>query len=362
MADWREFLYNIYFNVKQPGAFAGPNKLHTILTQNGYVVKIDEIKKWLQKHDAYTLFKPIKYRFKRNRIVTTGLDYMWDADLAEVGNIAEHNDGYRYLLVAIDVFSRYLWIEPVKTKQQNEIKSAFERIFAKTNRRPQRLRTDKGKEFINKTVRTYLTRLQIKAFTTKNETKANYAERVIRTVKTLLYRYFHQNQTYRYVEVLQDLVYNYNNRPHSSLGTKSPAQIDKNNEAIVWKRMYIDSTKRARKRPYKYKLGDKVRISHLKYQFQRDFHQKWTEEFFKVYHRTRKGINNMYLIKDMLNEQIDGSFYENELQRIDKEDDPVLRIEKVIKRRKKGKEILVKYMGWPPKFNAWISAENVQKY
>lgn len=362
MADWKEFLHDIYFNIKQPGAFAGPNKLHNVLVQNGYLVKIDEIKKWLQQHDAYTLFKPVKYRFKRNRIVTTGLDYMWDADLADVSNIAEHNDGYRYLLVVIDVFSRYLWVEPVKTKQQSEMVAAFERIFTKTNRRPQRLRTDKGTEFKNRKVRSMLNGLQVKAFSTKNETKANYAERVIRTIKTLLYRYFHQNQSYRYVEVLQDLVYNYNNRPHSSLGTKSPAQIDKNNEAKVWKRMYIDTAKQGKKRPFRFKFGDKVRISHLKYQFQRDFHQKWTEEFFKVYGRARKSSRNMYLIKDLMNERIDGYFYENELQKIDKEDDPVLRIEQVIRKRKRGKEILVKYMGWPEKFNAWINAENVQKY
>ena len=54
-------------------------------------------------------------------------------------------------------------------------------------------------------------------------------------------------------------------------------------------------------------------------------------------------------------------FYENELQKIEKEENPVFRIEKVIRRRKKGKEILVKYMGWPNKFNSWINAENVEE-
>ena len=190
MSTWQEFLSNLYFQIEKPGAYAGPGKIMEILKQNGFSVSINHIQNWLKQHDAYTLFKPVKYRFKRNRIVTTGLDYMWDADLADVSNLKEHNDGYSYLLIVIDVFSRYLWVQPVKSKNQKDMKEAFKTIFSNTRRKPARLRTDKGKEFISKHVQEYLKSLKIKSFTTKNETKANYAERVIRTLKTLLYRYF----------------------------------------------------------------------------------------------------------------------------------------------------------------------------
>ena len=359
MSTWQEFLSNLYFQIKKPGAYAGPGKIKEILKQNGFSVSINNVRNWLKHHDAYTLFKPVKYRFKRNRIVTTGLDYMWDADLADVGNLKEHNDGYSYLLIVIDVFSRYLWVQPVKTKNQKDMKEAFKVIFSNTTRKPARLRTDKGKEFISKHVQEYLKSLKIKSFTTKNETKANYAERVIRTLKTLLYRYFHHKQTYYYLDVLQDLVNNYNSRPHSSLNSLSPKQINKQNEAIVWKKMYINTAKRITKRPFTIKIGDKVRISHLKYTFQRDYQQKWTEEFFIVYQRLRRGSKNLYKIKDTLDEEIDGYFYENELQKIFKEDDPILRIEKVIRRRKN--QVLVKWMGWPSKFNSWVAQDSIQR-
>ena len=362
MNDWKNFLDRIYFQVNEPGSFSGAKKLQVILKQNGFNVRYDDVRDWLQSHDSYTLFKPTRYRFKRNRIVTTGLDYMWDSDLADMSNIKEHNDGFSYLLVVIDIFSRYLWLKPIKTKHGTEVKNAFEDIFNETSRRPARLRTDKGKEFLNRKVQQYMKTLDIKHFNTKNETKANYAERVIRTIKTLLYRYFHKKQSYRYIEILQDLVDNYNHRPHSSLENLSPSQINKENEAVVWKRMYIDTAKKSRRKAYKFKVNDKVRISHLKYQFQRDYHQKWTEEYFKIYHRIRRASKNMYHLRDLLDEDIDGYFYENELQKINKEDDQVFRIEKVIRKRKKGKEILVKYMGWPDKFNAWINAENVQRF
>ena len=69
----------------------------------------------------------------------------------------------------------------------------------------------------------------------------------------------------------------------------------------------------------------------------------------------------MYSIKDILNEDIDGWFYENELQKIYKNEDSIFRIEKVLKRRKNGQEIFVKWMGWPTKFNTWINAESIHK-
>ena len=119
--------------------------------------------------------------------------------------------------------------------------SLFKALLHNTTRRPQVLRTDNGKEFVNQSVRRLFNEAGVKHFTTKNETKANYAERVIRTLKGLVYRYCVHNQTYTYDTVLQDLVQNYNHRPHSSLKGRAPADINRANEAIVWKEMYVDT-------------------------------------------------------------------------------------------------------------------------
>ena len=127
----------------------------------------------------------------------------------------------------------------------------------------------------------------IHAYTTKNETKANYAERVIRTLKGLMYRYFIHYQTYKYLHILQDLVSNYNHRPHKTLKGLSPLSINKDNEAKVWKHMYIDTLKlgKTKRKKFRFNLKDQVRISHLKYVFQRDYQQKWTEEVFVITNR-----------------------------------------------------------------------------
>ena len=362
MADWKLILQTIYFNPNETGAFAGPQKVKQILKQKGYSVPMKEIKQWLQDQDAYSLLRQVKYRFRRQRIVTSGLDDMWDADLADVSNLHQHNPPYKYWLIVIDVFSRFLWLIPVPTKHHTHMVQAFKNLFKSTKRRPKKLRTDKGTEFTNRAVRKLLESEGIYAYTTKNETKANYAERVIRTMKGLLYRYFLHRQTYQYIDVIEKLVQNYNSRPHRSLKGLSPSEITKDNEAKVWKCMYVDTSKRNTKIKYQFKVNDKVRISHLKYTFQRDFHQKWTEELFIVTRRIRRSGHKFYCLKDYADEDIDGYFYETELQKVRKPSDMVLKVEKVLKQRTRQgqKEYLVKYVGWPQKFNAWVKSDNMQ--
>ena len=367
MEDWKTFLNEIYFNPRHPGAYAGPTKLKLILKKNNFHVSIKSIKEWLLDQDAYSLLRQVKYKFKRPRIITTGIDDLWDADLADVSNISQHNDNIRFWLVVIDVFSRKTWVIPVLSKHHTHMVQALQQLFENTERRPKHLRTDKGTEFTNRAVKKLFMDVSVHHYTTRNETKANYAERVIRTLKGLMYRYFLDRQTYRYTDVLADLVSNYNQRPHRSLKGLAPNEITKGNEARIWKKMYVDSINmhKRKQRRYRYKIGDQVRISHLKYTFQRDYQQKWTEEIFRVRRRLHKQGFNLYELKDLMDELIDGYFYEQELQRVPKNvDSAVFRVEKVIRNRQRQgqREILVKWMGWPTKFNSWVKQADVQRY
>lgn len=364
MADWKDHLSTIYYNPGYPGAFGGPNKIYKTLQNDKKSTTHHNVRKWLQDQDAYSLMQPTKYKFKRQRVITRGIDDMWDIDLAEVGNIAEHNNEYKYLLVVIDVFSKYLWVQPMKNKTHTSVIEAFKKIFEETDRRPRTLRSDKGTEFKNRWVKAFLKNEGIHPYTTKNETKANYAERVIRTLKGLMQRYFLHNQTFKYTDVLQALVYNYNHRPHSTLNGLAPSSINKKNESKLWKYMYIDKLKlsKRKKKGYKLKVGDQVRISHNKYTFQRDYHQKWTQEVFTIVYRFRKQGLNLYKLKDFLEEDIDGYFYDQELQKVSKDNQSIYKIEQVLKRRKRRgqSELFIKWLGWPKKFNSWISEKDIQ--
>ena len=367
--DWKEYLESKYFDTTNPISFSGPTKVHIDLKRRGYNVGLHKIKRWLQDQDAYSLQRPLRHKFKRNRVISQGIDYQWDCDLADVSNLQKYNPNIKYLLIAIDVFSRYLWVEALKDKKSKTVIEGFGKIFS-NGRKPKWIRADHGGEFNNRWLKQYLESEDVGIFYTYNQTKAGYAERIIRSLKTVMFRYFTHFQTYQYADKLQDFVKDYNHRPHRSLNGKLPADITKENEDMVWKDLYMDtlkpSTKPATKRKpvkkFQFKRGDLVRISHLRKVFDRDYQEKWTEEIFKVWSRKlRQGIP-VYTIVDFDNDHIKGTFYEKELQRVRKDENSLWRVEKILKRRTRNgrQEAFVKWMGWPKKFNSWILERNLE--
>ena len=367
MVSWRNYLNTIYFNPSHPGSYAGPTKLYQVVkNERKHSITFKEIQEWLQDQDAYSLQKPLKYKFRRNRVVSRGLDYLWDMDLADVSNLQKENNGIKFLLIVIDIFSRYLWVVPLLNKQHSTVISGLKMVFTQ-GRKPKWLRSDAGGEFQNRWMKAFLKKQNVGHFVTYNETKANYAERVIRTLKVLMYRYFTHKQTYEYTSVLQNLVQNYNSRPHSSINNRHPVDINASNEATVWKEQYIDSInlktiKRTKK--YKFDIGNLVRLPHLKRPFQRDYQEKWSEEVFVIKtRRFRSGIP-IYKVEDFSNDSVQGTFYEHELQRVNKNKDDLWRVDDVIKKRKrKGKEEwFVSFIGWPKKFNMWLPKDNIIAY
>ena len=95
---------------------------------------------------------------------------------------AKYNDGYRYIFVVIDVFSKYLWLRKLKDKKGESVANAFETIF-KEGRKPYKIRTDKGQAFRARAVQSVFTEAGIKHFYAQYEVKASVAEQVIKTIK-----------------------------------------------------------------------------------------------------------------------------------------------------------------------------------
>lgn len=198
-------------------------------------------------------------------------------------------------------------------------------------------------------------------------------------MKNLMYRYFMKNRTYHFINILQDLVKSYNKRPHRSLVGNAPANVNKENADEIRLESYLSgktkldvnqsktlgrSKEKKRAKPFfKFKIGDDVRLSQLKHPFQRDYQQKWTEEFFKVNERYKRGQIPVYKLKDLAGDPIEGTSYESELQKVIKSEDVSYRVEKILKRRRHGKthEVYVKWEGWPKKFNSWIPESSLEK-
>jgi ribosomal protein L19 len=115
--------------------------------------------------------------------------------------------------------------------------------------------------------------------------------------------------------------------------------------------------KKDKKKTFRFKIGDKVRISHLRSLFQREYDQKWTGEVFTVTKRwSREGIY-VYELDDYGGDPVEGTFYEQELQTVTFDADQPFKIEKVLKTRGRGtnKEHYVKWLSWPNKYNSWIN-------
>jgi transposase InsO family protein len=194
----------------------------------------DQVKDWLRGEEAYTLHKPVRYRFPRNRVVVSGLDAQWDADLMEMTQ--QPDEGYNYVLVVTDILSHYTWTRPLKTKSGRDVSAGFESIFAE-GRVPRKLRTDRGTEFTSKTTQKTFREHGVEHFLTNNEVKANYAERVIRTLKLRLKRYETWKQTHKWREVMKDITKSYNDTYHRTI-KRAPSSVTKENQAEVWMVQY----------------------------------------------------------------------------------------------------------------------------
>ena len=106
-------LRQMYQKPDQPASFGGVNALHRALKGR---VKVKKIQKWLQTKDSYTLHKPLRHKFQRNRVIVGGLNEQFQSDLVDMQSLANYNDGYKYLLTCIDILSKYAWAIPLKDK------------------------------------------------------------------------------------------------------------------------------------------------------------------------------------------------------------------------------------------------------
>lgn len=346
-----------YFDVSEPGSYGGVQALYRLLREKNVKITLKQVREWLAEQDSYSLHKPVRRRFQRRRIYARTIDYLWQTDIVDMIHLAEYNDGYRYLLTVIDVFSKYAWVVPLKKKDAISVAAAVADIFAK-GRKPLKLMSDKGTEYTNNTLQRKLREERVQFFTSQNEDiKASVAERFNRTLKTKMWRYFTHRNTNRYIDVLQDFVHSYNHSYHRTIG-RTPASVKHEDVDEIRTRMYGDDAAAAPP-PSKLKVNDKVRISKTRRVFDKGYRANWTGEIFTVVEVIRT-TPTTYKIADYGGEIIEGSFYDYELQAVIKNDD-VYKIDKILRTRRKNgaKEYFVKWKDYPDKFNSWVGESDL---
>ena len=300
------------------------------------------------------LNKPVINKFPRKKIIVNHIDEIHSCDLVDMIKYSRVNRGYKYIFTNIDIFSKYAWSFPIKSKKISDIKPCFEKIFKE--RKPSYIWSDQESAFFSKEMLKFFEDNNVKIYHTYSNLKAVIIERFNRSLRELMMKSFVKNNNTVWYNILSELIKTYNNRYHRTIKMK-PIVVNKTNEKHIKNTVYnYDITN---KKP-KYKINDLVRISLKRRELfdKPTGNIKWSEELFKIYKINKSNVIS-YQIKDMNDEIIKGIFYEKELQLIKNTSDEYI-IEKILKT--KGNQMYVKWRGYSNNFNSWVNKYDVKKY
>ena len=262
-----------------------------------YSAKIAEFLRNNVNHSVHRRIS--KKKFPRRRIITQFPFQIFQADLIEYSSrdYSYLNNGYKFILVVIDCFSKMVYARPVKRKNADYMSDAFESIFSNFDQFPNSIITDRGLEFYNSKVQSVFTKYGINHYSTKTKTpwKASMAERVIRTLKSRLQKYFYKTKSKKWVHFLPDLIKNYNSTPHRTIGM-APDQVTVNNSDAIYKKQFKTVDFKVAPR---LEIGDKVRILEDKTLFEKGYTRNWSEKIYQVTRVIQKSGIVWYKVADL---------------------------------------------------------------
>ena len=300
------------------------------------------------------LNKGVINKFERKKVIVNHIDEIRSCDLVDMIKYSKINKNYKYIFTNIDIFSKYVWAFPIKSKKISDIKPCFQKIFKE--RKPKYIWSDQESSFFSKEMLKFFEDNNVKIYHTYSNLKAVVIERFNKSLRELMMKAFVKNNNTIWYNILPELIKIYNNRYHRTIKMR-PIDVNKTNEKHIKNTVYnYDITN---KKP-KYKINDLVRISLKRRELfdKPTGNIKWSEELFKIYKINKSNVIS-YQIKDMNDEIIKGIFYEKELQ-LTKNNTGEYIIEKILKT--KGNQMYVKWRGYSNNFNSWIDKNSVTKY
>jgi hypothetical protein len=351
-----------YNTVGHPIAFSGLQNIYK------HYQGILDIKNTLSEVENYTLHKEF-HKGQRNPSYSHFKRYRFEMDLVDVQSLSQYNDGVNYLLTCIDTFTRFAFVRLLTNKTGPVVLRAFKSVLKEAQTPPLILVVDRGTEFYNEGFRNFCENQQIRFYSPDSSIHGAYIERFNRTLQGIIYKYMTEFETQRYIDKTNDdgtktklmplFVKTYNNRIHRMIGM-SPQEAETNPlaEIDIQKKQSIYHSKIKSRQP-SFQIGDRVRISKIRGKFSRGYHERASQEIFKIHSIKKNMIIPMYVLSNYRGTEIlKGSFYEFELVKVTGD---VFRVEKVLRRRKiRGREqMFVKWKGFDDSFNSWITVENV---
>ena len=359
----KERVIRAYTTPGHPTAYSAPQRV-----ADHYGISRERAKEILEHVEGYTLHREYKQPRVYNPYYVRHRREQVQADLIDVSKIAARNDGVKFLLVLIDVFTKLVWVYPLRDKRGRTVRDALSRWLAHIGRPPPRkLMTDRGREFVNALVARLLASHRVEWQAADGTLKACIAERVNKTLQILIYKHLSERETLRYLDVLPQLVRTYNTRGHRTLQGMTPEEADRPaNEHLVqaiFHRAFEERARHRRRGRLPFRVGDTVRlkteagkVSSSRRAYAEQFHG----EYFRVARINRTLPIALYYLQSLdTGEHLRGGLYANELQR---QRGDVFRIERVLReRRRRGRrQLLVKWRYFGPQHNEWIDAASVR--
>ena len=285
---------------KGPASFGSSKRLKDFSK-----LPMTKVKMYLETKPSFTKYRAQRLNFPRLKVIVNDLNEIWSLDLAHVDKLAKYNRDVKYLLVAVDCLSRYLRVEPLKTKNATETAKAFRNMIK--HKQPQKVWVDDGTEFLG-AFKTLCNKRGIHLYSTFSEKKSAFAERNIRSLKNIIYRYLEEKWTYSYINNLDQFVKTINSRVNR-VTKLAPNKVTKKD---VPRLVSLTVETRRSQKPKLY-VGDFVRIVKKEKTFRKGYKQSFTDEIFEI-----AGIPTLnpptYSLIDSNKEIIQGKFYQPELQ------------------------------------------------
>lgn len=309
-------LHQLYYDTESPAHFANSKTLYYHARLLDPTIKFKNVTAFLEAQRVYTLHKqtPIR-KFQRNKVIATGLDTHWQADLCDMRALKASNNNNGYILTVVDVLSKYGFAECVVRKSSELVAEAFAKIVKRSKRCPWYLMVDKGSEFRGEFLRYVTKDLGIILHTANTPIiKAPNVERFNRIVKTRMWKIFSARKSRRYTKILQQIINGCNERFSRPIQMR-PSQVTYMNEEEVRQRLYGDQLY-MKTVQFKYKLGDRVRIVNTQKTFQKGYHARFSKKPYVITECLPRQPPVYRVRKEDSQQSLNRIFYHEELVKI----------------------------------------------
>ena len=271
-----------------------------------------KIVQFLRDYPSSGLFKQRRKKFKRRKVKSYYPNEILFLDTIHYRMYKNKNSGFSYILVCVDVFSKKAIGVAQKKIDEFETTLAVERILNQLDTPPKYFVTDLGTEFFNGSMKKLLSRYGIIHYSLRGQNKASIAERFIKTLKSKIERFFFQRKTYRWIDVYQKFIENYNKTYHRSI-KMAPDDVNDSNRKEVFENLYPDKIFPSKPR---LKIGMRVRLPEIKNIFQKSYKRGWTLQVFKIVAAFSEGSVDYYTVSDLAGNILPRKYYYFELNQI----------------------------------------------